>query len=135
MISFRMRKITFAAVFFGGLIITVSFAPAAPAPWGIALSRETQECAGFWPGDEFVAYHLPGGWKPYFPKYDPKTGITTLVTDIGSCDFKRKGDEEKCCSQLGYKYVSDNIGKGQKTILRDKEEFLRGMKNRVRRNP
>lgn len=130
-----VRRSIFASVFFGGLILTVSFAQAAPARWGIALNHEARECAGFWSGDEFVAYHLPAGWKAYFPNYDPGTGTTTLVTEIGSCDFKRKGDEEKCCSQLGYKYVSDNIGKGQKTILRDKDEFLRGMKNRSPRNP
>ena len=33
------------------------------------------------------------------------------------------GEEEKCCQELGYTYVSDNIGKGDKTILRDREAF------------
>jgi hypothetical protein len=105
------------------VVFGISFAKAAPGPWGIALNTETKECAGFWPGDEFVAYNLPDGWKAYFPKYDPESGETSLETEIGNCDFKRKGDEEKCCQQLGYKYISDNIGAGQKTILRDREEF------------
>lgn len=131
----NLKIIPFASVFFGGIIITVSIAQAAPAPWGIALNHQTKECAGFWPGDEFVAYHLPDGWQAYFPHYDPGTGVTTLVTELGSCDFKRKGDEAKCCGQLGYNYVSDNIGKDHKTILRDKEEFLKGMKNHSPGNP
>ena len=130
MTAFHTRTVCFIAKLFVSLLLTASFAQAAPGPRGIALCHETRECAGFWPGDEFVAYRLPAGWKPYFPQYDPKTQTTTLVTELGMCDFKRHGDEEKCCGQLGYTYVSDNIGKNQKTILRDRQEFFKGMKNR-----
>ncbi len=118
-----MRKIVFALAVSSFIFLGISSAKAAPGPWGIAINTETKECAGFWPGDEFVAYHLPDGWKAYFPKYDPESGKTSLETEIGNCDFKRKGDEEKCCSDLGYSFVSDNIGAGQKTILRDREEL------------
>jgi hypothetical protein len=121
-----MKKIIFFLVIISVAIIGASFSKAAPAPWGIALNIETKECAGFWPGDEFVAYALPAGWKSYFPKYDPETQITTLATNIGECDFKIQ-EEEKCCQQLGYSYVSDNIGKDQKTILRDREKFEKAL--------
>lgn len=124
-----MKKIIFSIAVIGVAAINANFAKAAPAPWGIALNAETKECAGFWPGDEFVDYKLPEGWKSYFPKYDPETKITTLETEIGSCDFKIR-EEEKCCQQLGYSYVSDNIGKGQKTILRDREKFEKALEKK-----
>jgi hypothetical protein len=117
-----MKKIIFPLLLFIAVSFGISFAKAAPSPWGIALNTETKECAGFWPGDEFVAYHLPDGWKSYFPKYDTETKKNSLVTEIGECDFKIR-EEEKCCQQLGYKFVNDNIGKDQKTVLRDRAEF------------
>ena len=123
-----MKKLIPALIIFSATIFDLSLAKAAPAPWGIALNVDSKECAGFWPGDEFVGYHLPDGWKSYFPKYDPDTQKTTLVTDIGECDFKMR-EEEKCCQELGYKFVSDNIGKGQKTILRDREAFEAQLKS------
>ena len=112
----------FAVVLFSGLLLPVSFIQAAPAPRGIALNQESRECAGFCPGDEFVVYALPEHWKPYFPEYNPKTGMTILVTERGTCDYKRTGDEEKCCNKLGYTYVSDNIGYNKRTFLRDKKD-------------
>jgi len=123
-----MKKIFLAFAISGVALCSSSFAKAAPGPWGIALNANTKECAGFWPGDEFVAYSLPDGWKSYFPKYDPDTQKTTLTTDIGECDFKIR-EEAKCCEQLGYKFVSDNIGKDQKTILRDRAAFEAALKN------
>ena len=123
-----MKKLILALIIFSAAIFGFSFAKAAPAPWGMALNTETKECAGFWPGDEFVGYHLPDGWKSYFPKYDPDTQKTSLVTEIGECDFKMQ-EEEKCCQELGYKFVSDNIGKGQKTILRDRKAFEAQLKS------
>lgn len=123
-----MKKTIFALSFFIAINFSLSFAKAAPGPWGIALNTETKECAWFWPGDEFVAYHLPNGWKAYFPKYDPETQKTSLVTDIGECDFKIR-EEEKCCQQLEHKFVSDNIGKDQKTILRDRAAFEAQLKS------
>jgi hypothetical protein len=124
-----MKKIIFFLVVISVATIGASFVEAAPAPWGIALNAETKECAGFWPGDEFVDYALPSGWKSYFPKYDPETKITTLETEIGSCDFKIR-EEEKCCQELGYSFVSDNIGKDQKTILRDREKFEKALEKK-----
>jgi hypothetical protein len=89
------------------LVLTASVT-AAPAPWGIALNHETKECGGYWPGDEYVDYRLPGGWKEYRPK---SYGINSSIeTESGTCSFKI-GDEEKCCQELGYKYVGRNIGK------------------------
>ena len=32
----------------------------------------------------------------------------TIDTPVGTCIFE---SEESCCNQLGYEYVSDNIGK------------------------
>lgn len=118
-----MKKIIIPSAIISFAFFGVFFAKAAPTPWGMALNLETKECAGFWAGDEFVDYNLPEGWQAYFSKYDPETQKTAFMTDAGECDFKMKGDEEKCCQQLGYPYVSDNIGKNQKTILRDREEF------------
>jgi LPXTG-motif cell wall-anchored protein len=123
-----MKKSILALIIFSAAFVGFSFAKAAPGPWGIALNADTKECAGFWPGDEFVGYHLPDGWKSYFPKYDPDTQKTSLVTDIGECDFKIR-QEEKCCQELGYKFVSDNIGKDQKTVLRDREAFEAQLKS------
>lgn len=128
MVTNNMKITVFFALFLFLLLAQVS--KAAPAPWGLAINTQTKECAGFWAGDEFVAYKLPEGWKAYFPKYDPETKTTTFETEIGSCDFKKKGDEEKCCGQLGYKYVSDNIGKDQKTILRDRQEFEKNLRQK-----
>jgi hypothetical protein len=124
-----MKKLIPALIISSAAILGFSFAKAAPGPWGIALNTDSKECAGFWPGDEFVGYHLPEGWKSYFPKYDPDTQKTTLVTDIGECEFKMR-EEEKCCQELGYKFVSDNIGKDQKTILRDRKAFEDQLKSR-----
>jgi LPXTG-motif cell wall-anchored protein len=123
-----MKKIIFALAILAASFFGTALAKAAPGPWGIALNTETKECAGFWPGDEFVAYDLPGGWKSYFPKYDPDTKKTSLVTEIGECDFKIR-EEAKCCDQLGYKFVNDNIGKDQKKVLRDRAEFEAQLKN------
>jgi hypothetical protein len=123
-----MKKTIFAFSLFIALSFCISSSKAAPGPWSIALNTETKECAGFWPGDEFVAYDLPEGWKSFFPKYDPETKKTSLVTEIGECDFKIR-EEEKCCQELGYKFVSDNIGKDQKTVLRDRVAFESQLKS------
>lgn len=108
---------------------------AAPAPWGLALNLETKECAGYWAGDEFVAYHLPAGWKAYYPVYD-NTGQSlwaTVKTEVGECSFQIR-KEEACCLELGYKFVSNNIGKGQMEKLRDREEFERSLQQHQQYN-
>ena len=88
-------------------LIFTSKASAAPAPWGIALNESKKECAGYWAGDEFTKNPLPSGWKDYYPDF--LEGEMTISTPAGTCIF---GSEESCCDQLGYEYVSENIGRG-----------------------
>jgi len=115
-----MKKYILFALLF---LLPAGISEAAPAPWGLAINTETKECAGFWPGDEFVAYRLPEGWKAYYPQRNSENSLWDIVeTDAGKCSFQIR-KEEACCMELGYKFVSDNIGKGQKTVLRDREEF------------
>ncbi len=91
------------------LIASIFFAP---LPWSIALNHETKECAGYWGGDEFVTYEIPSGWKEFEFQYSED--FIVAETDIGTCQVAKDGisaDLEKtCCSQLGYTYVSENIG-------------------------
>lgn len=88
------------------LVVSLSIVSAAPAPWGIAIKNETRECAGHWPGDEYVAYTLLPGWKAYFPDNND-----IVNTEYGSCEFRKSvgdapGEEEKCCKKLGLTFVS-----------------------------
>jgi hypothetical protein len=86
-------------------------------PWGIALNHETEECGGFWSGDEYAGYSLPQGWEAYYPG---KGNI--IQTDIGICSYPatsgfespndaRAEAAEACCEELGYTYVGTPIGK------------------------
>lgn len=97
-----------AALFF---FLAVNTVMAAPMPWGIALNEETQECAGFWGGDEFVYYSLPDGWQEYYPDYSSEDEDEWFIirTEADECDFEAE-DEQACCEELGYTYVSENIG-------------------------
>jgi len=101
----------------------VQISQAAPAPWGLALNYETKECAGFWAGDEFTGYGLPEGWKAYYPTHESgaegKNLWRKIQTEAGECSFQMR-NEEACCMELGYRFVSDNIGKGQINKLRDR---------------
>ena len=87
----------------------------APAPYGIAINYETKECAGYWGGDEFVYYTLPAGWVEYYPD---DNGL--IQTEIGACEYGWNYNDtvEDCCNELGYTYVSENIGKdsGQRIV-------------------
>ena len=107
-----MRRYCFLFLLVTTLFFCTSFinsASAAPAPWGIAINEEIQECAGYWSGDEFSQHYLPDGWDAYYPSFE--TGISQIETPVGSCDWIY--DEERaCCADLGYTYVSDNIGVG-----------------------
>ena len=78
----------------------------APVPRALALNHQTKQCAGFWGGDEWAHYDLPSGWKAYYPDHD------FVQTEVGSCQLSGewKASVEKCCKELGYTYVSDNIG-------------------------
>jgi hypothetical protein len=87
----------------------------APAPWGIALNHQTQQCAGWWAGDEYFQHSLPPGWKAYYPDSN-----NIIQTEIGSCRWNRndqRGRAEDCCRQLSYSYVSENIGSTRPGIL------------------
>jgi hypothetical protein len=83
----------------------------APAPWGIALNHQTKECAGYWAGDEYVSYKLPEGWQAYYPGDGAQ-----ITTEVGACkwsdvDWDRRAED--CCRELGYTFVSANIGERQ----------------------
>ena len=97
------------------LIVLANCTSAAPAPWGITINHDTKECAGFWGGDEYIAYGLPKGWTAYYP--DPNTGIMTtntgiMTTETGTCKFIKftEGAEENCCKAMGYNYTGHEIG-------------------------
>lgn len=127
-----MKKYIFLILLF---LLSAQISEAAPGPWGLAINTETKECAGFWPGDEFVAYKLPEGWKAYYPKHDSENNLwDTVETEAGKCSFQIR-KEEACCMELGYKFVSDNIGKDQKTILRDREEFENALRKKREKTP
>jgi hypothetical protein len=87
----------------------------APAPWGIALNHETQECGGYWAGDEYGSSELPPGWQAYYPDQE---GI--IQTEIGSCDFdssQPSESAESCCGELGYTYVGPSVGEARVSPL------------------
>ena len=86
----------------------------APAPWGIALNHETQECGGFWAGDEYGSAELPPGWQDYYPDHQG-----TIETEIGSCSFGSgpSGNAEGCCQELGYTYAGPSVGKASLSPL------------------
>ncbi|RPI29902.1 MAG: hypothetical protein EHM70_15250 [Chloroflexota bacterium] len=84
----------------------------APAPWGIALNYDTLECGGYWAGDEYYGYPLPDGWHDFYPDSN-----NLITTPVGTCTFEA-GDmdsqSQNCCSQLGYTFVGEYIGEGQR---------------------
>lgn len=87
----------------------------APWPWGIALNHETKVCGGYWGGDEYVSHPLPEGWVDYYPGYG-----NVVETEIGSCtlaDPSRAEEVERCCQELGYSYVGQNIGETRMSPL------------------
>lgn len=98
------------------LILLNSNTFAAPAPWGIAIKEGTNECAGYWGGDEFVAYGLPDGWTAYYPEFIDGGGYDRIVAGDKSCHFAY-GDEKACCEEMGYTYVSENIGKDGDIVI------------------
>ncbi len=92
------------------MLLVLAVVSAAPLPWGIAVNNNTQECAGYWGGDEYFGYTLPSGWQAYYP------GENDLIkTAYGDCVFRKwagdlPGEEEKCCQALGLLFVAENIG-------------------------
>lgn len=133
-------------------VFSVNTVYSAPYGLGIAINKETKECTGYGPGDEFTRNILPEGWKFYSPDYDkgifrgncikgtndcpdefqciidkinliiPRCyqyegqcqgaceGIGIIETEIGNCYYQLYQDEF-CCNQLGYTYVSKDIAK------------------------
>ncbi len=75
----------------------------APAPYGVAINYYTQECAGYWGGDEYVSYSVPPGWTVYYPDQN-----LLIHTRLGTYSWNRS--PEQFCAQTGYRYVSENIG-------------------------
>jgi hypothetical protein len=87
----------------------------APLPRGIALNLETQECAGYWGGDEYASTVLPEGWVAYYPGND-----RIIETPVGSCTYASTGEyeaAENCCRQLGYEYAGPQIGESRASPL------------------
>lgn len=84
-------------VIVGVMLFCLSIVAAAPAPWGIAINDETQECINFWPGDEFSTNELPGG----FIFYD----LNDVDCDV---DWNAENDYRECCEQLGLTFVDES---------------------------
>lgn len=104
-----MKFIFSGGFVFAFFLIQTTSTFAAPAIYQMAINKTTHECAGYWAGDEFVTYTLPAGWIAYPYEFE-KDGIF-VKTDVGICRaFKKRED---CCRQIGYKFVSENIGKTQ----------------------
>jgi hypothetical protein len=79
-----------------------------PLPWAIALNHQTKQCAGYWGGDEWAHYDLPSGWNAYY-----LDSHNVVQTEVGSCQLSfsdLKLSIKNCCKELGYAFVSDNIG-------------------------
>jgi hypothetical protein len=83
----------------------------APAPWGIAINTQTQQCAAYWGGDEYVSYPLPDGWLAYYPNNN-----NIIQTPTGECHWDRDNRAEraeKCCVELGYSFLDEDLGEGR----------------------
>lgn len=93
------------------LILLSALVSAAPLPWAIAINQETKECAGYWAGDEYMAYNLREGWQAYYPEY--MGGKDLIKTEFGSCEFTKPvsetqdDQERKCCQEFGLTFVSE----------------------------
>ena len=108
------------------LALIIGLVYAAPQPWGIAVNDETKECAGFWAGDEFTYYTLPAGWRDYYDQSYIEEGQFSgkIVTPYGECNSFEIGNEEACCKELGYSFVSSNVGIRATTISKSGEGSL-----------
>ena len=109
-----MKKAYYLTVVIVAFSISIVTVYSAPAPWGLALNHETKECAGYWAGDEFSYYELPDGWEAYYPSL-PNNSIEI---ETGQCNFRYR-EYEGCCNQLGYTYVSENIGELRNLTLEE----------------
>ena len=102
-----MSKYLFFSITFLLLAFSIS---TAPMPWGIALNEKTNECAGYWGGDEFRFNPLPEGWIAIYSWSDN----WNKISGVEECGLQGKDTSlysKLCCDKLGYRYVSENIGK------------------------
>ena len=58
----QMKNMIMLTGLFLGMLFAMSIAFAAPAALQFVINNQTNECAMYWPGDEFVNYILPGTW-------------------------------------------------------------------------
>jgi hypothetical protein len=72
-----------------------------PAPPGIVINPETKECGYYWGGDEWANYDLPSPWIINYGE--------PIETELGVFEWDG-GDIESFCKQIGYTYVSGNLG-------------------------
>ena len=91
------------------IILIIGVVNAVPAPQGIAINSETKECAGYWPGDEFISFELPEGWKSYFPGSHqlirtPKGECVISIYDKSDVFLKSLSN---CCSYLATEPISN----------------------------
>jgi|WetSurMetagenome_2_1015567.scaffolds.fasta_scaffold365535_2 hypothetical protein len=87
------------------VIITLFWNLLAPAPPQIAINPETKECGYYWGGDEYAWYHLPSQWVIVNPD-------TPIQTEVGVYEWDGSTSSiESFCRQIGYTYVSGNLGK------------------------
>ena len=92
-------------------LLLVSSTRLAPAPDYLAINYETKECGRYWGGDEYTSYDLPSGWVKF--DYRHSNGYWLIETRDGTCKIPKKEREnlfKDCCLQLGYPYVSGNVG-------------------------
>jgi hypothetical protein len=82
------------------LIALAGIVFSAPALRGMAVNEKNQQCAGYWGGDENTQYELPEGWVAYY------SDAGKMTVGERSC----YSDAKSCCEELGYAYVSENIG-------------------------
>ena len=106
MIKMKIKALIFISTLGFLSIIGIKSVQAAPAQWGIAINPITDECAGYWAGDEYSYYSLPSGWVAYYP--DTATS-SEIVTPNGTCNFEFY-NAKTCCDELNLDYVSSNIG-------------------------
>jgi hypothetical protein len=108
-----MYKLRYLLIFILFVALGSSIALALSAPREFAINTETQQCAGFWEGDQYRRYSLPDGWVSYpeetFREKNGTISNTVLVTPQGKCNLSQL-NEQQCCSLFGYTYISPNIG-------------------------
>jgi len=83
---------------------------AAPAPWGIAINAETNQCAPFWGGDEYLVFQLPQGWKDYYNYSGCKMENCIKNSLCQNLNFQKNEEVKKCCENLKLNYLEGVSG-------------------------